>query len=174
MSTTLLSRSTGTFASPTSLGGFFDGSGGETRTSLHNADYDKWLRDWDREDNFLRVASAQRQCAEMIMSFLGQWKTAYPNLGEALDKEIQKSIRIIATLLPRFQPLDFYHVTVTKEDSVFFQLRYGELRAYVELHFGGDEAVELLYNLTKDKAVISAYGGSTEVTLAKLFEAINA
>jgi len=53
-------------------------------------------------------------------------------------------------------------------------VRYGELRAYLELHFGGNEEIELVYNLTKEKDIISAYGGKVEPTLAKLFEALNA
>ena len=65
-------------------------------------------------------------------------------------------------------------MTLTKKDSVLFQLRYGSLRAYVELHFGDEEEIELLYNLTKDKEIVSAYGGAVEKTLAKLFEVINA
>lgn len=77
-------------------------------------------------------------------------------------------------MLPRFQLMDYYRLAVTKEGSVFFQIRYGEVRAYVELHFGDDEDIELTYNLTMDKEITSAYGGPVEKTLAKLFEAINA
>jgi|GEM_PF-6685417 hypothetical protein len=174
MNTTLLSRPTGTFAPTSSYGDVLDTNVGSTRTLLNNLDYDKWLRDWDREDNYLRVTAAQRQSAEMIVSFLGQWKDKNPELSIELDKEVQKYIRTVATVLPRFQPLDFHLLKVTNEESIFFQVRYGELRAYLELHFGGNEEIELVYNLTKEKDIISAYGGKVEPTLAKLFEALNA
>jgi len=69
MNTTLLSRPTGTFAPTSSYGDVLDTNVGSTRTLLNNLDYDKWLRDWDREDNYLRVTAAQRQSAEMIVPF---------------------------------------------------------------------------------------------------------
>ncbi len=175
MSTTTVKRPTGTYEQPAfSFGNVLASTAGGARTQLNNPDYDKWLRDWDREDNSLRIAAAQRQSAELIVSFIGQWKVAYQGLTDELRGEVEKYVRVVATMLPRFQTLDYHKLTVTKDDSVFFQVRYGNLKAYVELHFGDDEDIELLYNLTKDKEVVSAYGGGVENTLAKLFEAVNA
>lgn len=152
-----------------------DGSSEELLTSLfNNPTYAEWINNFRRADQDLHLETVRRREAELIGSFLNQWSGVYPTLAMDLRAEVEKSVRLVIVFLSRLTNLRLATVTVTDDFSVFFQSRHGQLHGYLEIHFGDDLPVEMLYNLYQNKVPIAAFEGSVEENLTHYLRAIRA
>lgn len=147
----------------------------ELLASLFNsAEYTQWINEFRREDEALYHATVQRRSTELIVQFQDQWAGKFDDLPTDLQAEIEKYVRLIIVFLTRLSNIKRVKLTVTDDHSIFFRVNHFHLNGYLELHFGDDEPLELVYTLFKNKQPLPAYGGPVEETLIQYFAAISA
>ena len=152
-----------------------DGSGEELLTTVFNDPaYAVWINGFRKADRDLYLETSRRREAELNGSFLEQWGASYSDVEADMRSEVEKAVRMVSTFLARLTNLRLATVTVTEDSSVFFQARHGNLHGYLEIHFGDDLPVEMLYNIYRNKAPISAFEGTVEQSLSHYLRVIRA
>ena len=147
----------------------------ELLASLFNsAEYTRWINAFRREDEALHHAAVQRRSTELIVQFQDQWAGKIDDFSTELQNDVEKYVRLIIVFLTRLSNIKRVKLTVTDDHSIFFRVSHFHLNGYLELHFGDQEPLELVYTLFKNKKPLPAYGGPVEQTLIQYFAAISA
>ncbi len=136
--------------------------------------YSELMRHWVDEALVPKDEKLNRRNAELLARFETEWAEARLQFSLSRQQEAEKFSKLMLQLLSRIGAPDFINMTVTQEQSVFFQLTYPEgLKGYVELHLEEPDEIELVFNLYRNKQVVKAYGGKVEESLAAYLYALN-
>ena len=141
-------------------------------TIYNNPEYAGYINQLREPFDYFRFEKIHRYQTALAHSFEEQWSTTRHQVDNNTRLEVEASVYLVIAQLSRITNIRILTISVTDDQSVFFQLRHEAIHGYVEIHFGNDLPVELLCIAFRDKDVVYTFEGPIRQGIASYLRAL--